>query len=264
MLLKPCLKLMLGFLLWQNAVQQLRADMHWGAETNGLKAGLDIVVRTNESGHGLDRVHCLAWLLFQTNAATVYAQGVDSNTNTFVHALFVKYNGVILTNGKPIEDLYTNLGGRWTLRERIINGRERITNGKPYEYSYTNLLVYADGSVLMPMEKNMRLRLKDENGKDVSRTERGERSRRTFVDNPVFVDSRWGWKSWNVGEARQFADSFQLDDYFKVTQPGKYHLQMQIRIFPRYLPGKYDKPLFLPPIDVEIDIHSKLNSPRQP
>lgn len=198
-----------------------KSQMVWGSETNGIKAGVEVVGFTNRPDARQNGIWCVACLLFQTNSTTkLYVGHTNSNSNSFVG----------ITEGTT------------TMR----------TNGMTTEAPYW--LVMADVHSLTPVERNYQVKLWDADGVEAARTERGETVKHTFIDNPVFE----GWRHSRVGlingQVSPFIVDFHLSDFFKVSKPGKYHLQMQLRIFCRYARGKpYERyePLILPPIDVE-------------
>lgn len=216
-------------------------QIYWGEGKNGLKAGLDFLIRTNVGSSEFNKAKCQVFLQFQTNAATIYIDGV--NSNAFVSACINEYYSLTTTNADGLVCFVT-------CHSNTFNS-----------VKHSELVVSAETAALMPQEKNIRLKLSDENGVDVARTELGEKSWRTFIDNPVFVLSRWGYKTVNVGAVQQFSGTFYLDDYFTITKPGKYHLQMRLRLFRRAFPNKYNgvtTPLYLPPVDVEFEIHTNM------
>jgi len=200
-----------------------KCQMIWGDETNGIKSGLQVLVITNKPDAAQNDVWGLAWLLFQTNSATKFYVGRNnSNTNCFVEVV----EGTTTT---------------WT-------------NG--HSATLPSWATIADAVKLVPIERNYQVNLTDENGVEVERTSLGEKLRRTFLDNSVYKPISWSWDDASLvsGELHPFVVNFHLNDFFKLTKPGKYHFQMQLRIFCCYANGTpYERyePLILPPIDVE-------------
>ena len=205
----------------------------WGEETNGIKGGLQLLVITNSSNVRSNDVWCQAWLSFQTNSTTKFVldgQGTDSNS-------FVK----------------------------MVKGATTIwTNG--HSITFPHWSAHADAGKLLPVDRNYQINLMDSNEVEVARTARGEKLKHTFLENPVFergvaviaLSNFYEDSSISLwSDTPSYFGNFHLNDFFEVTKPGKYHLQMQLRVFCCYARGKpYQRyePLILPPIDVEFTL----------
>lgn len=212
------------------AFARMTNQICWGSQTNGIKSGLSVYARTNPVNNFSNCVRCESWLLFQTNAATViYSENEKNISNSNIYVVVGSGIVVAATNNyNPVECLFppqTSIG------------------------------------ISLPWENNVRMRLKDENGIEVTRTGHGKQLRRALVENRRFVEKRNAFRVLQANKPYCFFEPFYLDEYFKITKPGKYVLQFQMRIFGCYTTGKIDqgiedmyKPIYLPPVEQELTI----------
>ena len=202
------------------------SPIQWGEEKQGIKVGVRMLVLTNLPFASQNGVWFLPWWLFQTNSLTkFYVGNTNSNTNCFV--------------------------GR-------LEGAERVWSNSLH-YSRRVFWTQAHVCRLGPVEKNFQIDLTDASGVEVPRTAAGEKIRSTFIDYPKYESdvndfhgvTRHGLTS---GEQEVISSGVRMDNFFKLTNAGTYHMQLQMRVFCTYgahTPYETNVPLFLPPVDVD-------------
>ena len=202
------------------------SPIQWGEEKQDIKAGVRMLVLTNLPVASQNGVWFLPWWLFQTNSLTKFYVGyTNSNTNYFV--------------------------GR-------LEGTEGVWSNDVH-YSRRVFWTQAHVCRLGPVEKNFQIDLTDASGVEVPRTAAGEKIRSTFTDYPkyeFYVYDFHGVTDHGLtsGEPKTISSGVRLDDFFKLTNAGTYHMQLRMRVFCKYgahKPYETNVPLFLPPVDVD-------------
>lgn len=114
-----------------------------------------------------------------------------------------------------------------------------------------------------PRTNRYRMDLFDEKGNPVAKTRAGQALGRPAKPQRYKVDFQHGYTFCGVGGglAEPVGDSLRLSDYFAITRPGHYRLELRVGVVWQLRPGvkPHDPPLFefLPPVHAEFDIKLK-------
>jgi len=199
--------------------------INWGSENKGVKAGVAVLVVTNHLDKLKNGIWCIPYLQFKTNDETqIYMLSTNTATNCFV-----QIRNMMVWSNTPSDPQPA-----WSRPEASIG-------------------------CLLPFTKNFQLRLTDTKQQEVKRKDSGETLRHTFLDNPKFECNRSAEYVLESGGIVGFMGNtaFRLDDFFDLTWPSDYHLQIHMRIFLCYAHAKPEErwePLYLPSMNVDFTI----------
>ena len=205
-------------------------SIEWGKETNGLRAGVTVMVKTNGTGISIPDLWCRSWLMFRSNSTTVMFRSNSATIFYFDSGNNKSNSFVVSLQGTQVTRDATNIV--WSPLMAFIG-------------------------ISSPLENNIRMELMNEKGVLIPRAKGGEASRLAFIENLNSMTNHYKHKFLTSDNPEILFGPFRLNDYFKITSSGKYRLQMEILVFPIYLSDaknqRYGR-LPLLPVDVEFEI----------